>query len=132
MIQLTKNQSNTAYFTLSELTTLEGPYFLFKFTCDQSKVSQYFIAEDESLYPDRYNKFTITETSTPDPLQGEVTLSVAGYYSYEVYEQASSTNLDPEEADNTTPIEVGKVKVIGSADTVYVHNYPDTNIVYNP
>lgn len=115
--------------TLTELSTLDGPVYLFLFICDQTKEEFTFIAQDESLYSDRYNEFTILETVNPDNLVGEVRLPVQGYYSYKVWEQESTTNLVPPDTD---PIEVGKVRVTGDADTDYIHEYSPDNTVYNP
>jgi hypothetical protein len=49
---------------------------------------------DTSLYKDRYNEFVFTE-GTNLPLVGELILGAGGQYEYFVYEQTSSTNLDP-------------------------------------
>tara|TARA_R110000868_G_scaffold73282_1_gene212721 strand:- start:161 stop:424 length:264 start_codon:yes stop_codon:yes gene_type:complete len=49
---------------------------------------------DISLYKDRYNEFVFTE-GTALPLVGELILGAGGQYEYFVYEQTSSTNLDP-------------------------------------
>jgi hypothetical protein len=50
---------------------------------------------DTSLFKDRYNEFIFTE-GTDLPLVGELILGAGGQYEYFVYEQTSSTNLDPE------------------------------------
>jgi len=82
--------------TLSEKITIPNPNYLFEFINNQTQQKYYCIASDLSLYPDRYNKFTIVvKTTTPDPLDGEIQIPLGDEYTYNVYEQVSSTNLDP-------------------------------------
>jgi len=128
MIQITKGIANTVVLTLKEKTTLTNPKYLFVFKNDQSNVDSKFIAADTSTYPDRYNKFVITEkTSSPNPLTGEVTLSLDGFYTYTIYEQTSSTNLNP--ANATKIVETGKVQVFATATADHTYS-PDSNITY--
>lgn len=128
MIQITKGIANTVVLTLKEKTTLTNPKYLFVFKNDQSNVDSKFIAADTSTYPDRYNKFVITEkTNSPNPLTGEVTLSLDGFYTYTIYEQTSSTNLNP--ANATKVVETGKVQVFATATADHTYS-PDSNITY--
>jgi hypothetical protein len=85
------NSQSDTIVTLTESTTLTSPYYLFVFTNVSTKV-QYKInvnsSSDASLFKDRFNEFsfnTITLFATAQ----------AGQFSYEVYEQSSSSNLDP-------------------------------------
>jgi len=64
-------------------------------------------------------------------LEGEVKLELTGFYKYRIFEQLSTTNLDPTLSDNTTPIEIGKVKVIGESTVKYSHDYNPERTVYN-
>lgn len=128
MIKITRGQANVVVITLKEKTTLANPKYLFVFKNDQTNVEAKFIAADTSTYPDRYNKFTITEkTTSPNPLTGEVTLSLDGFYTYTIYEQTSSTNLNP--ANATGVVETGKVQVFQAAVTDHTYS-PDSNITY--
>ena len=128
MIKINKAQANIVVLTLKEKTTLTNPKYLFVFKNDQTNVESKFIAADTSSYTDRYNKFTITEKATsPNNLIGEVTLSLDGFYTYTIYEQTSSTNLNP--ANATGVVETGKVQVF--ATIVADHTYSaDSNITY--
>ncbi len=131
MIQITKNATNNIALTLTEKCTLTSPDYLFVFQSDETRDSYEFIAADTSTYTDRYNLFAIIETnSTPDPLAGEVELPLVGFYTYTIYEQNSSTNLNP--ANATGIVEVGKVQVIDtpSSDSEY-SNTNNINYVYN-
>ena len=85
------NSQSDTIVTLTESTTLTSPYYLFVFTNVSTKV-QYKInvnsTSDVSLFKDRFNEFafnTITLFATAQ----------AGQFSYEIYEQLSSSNLDP-------------------------------------
>ena len=131
MIQISKNAINIIIVTLTEAVTLSVPVFLFEFKNDQDNTLNYFIAADVSDFTERYNKFLVTEKTLPDPLDGEVELELTGFYSYRIFEQLSSTNLDPTLCDNTTPLEVGKVLVLGVGEVPAVHDYNPTIKVYN-
>lgn len=117
------------YLTLTENVTLTSPVFLFEFKNDQDQTSQYFIASDISTQTQRYNKFTITESNTPDNLNGQVSMTLTGSWTYTVREQESNTNLDPELSGRV--VEIGKVKVIGTTEITYTFESNETKIVYN-
>lgn len=129
MLIVTKSANNTWVLTLREKQTVDAngnypySYFLFKLTNDMQKTVKRFIAPDISEYTDRYNKFTITESSSENLTSGTVSL-VSGTWKYEVYEQSSSSNLDENNSDNRTPIEKGRVKVIGTSPT---YNKPNSS-----
>lgn len=131
MIQITKGTTNNVALTLTEKCTLTSPYYLFVFQSDETRNLYKFIAADTSTHPDRYNLFAIVETdSSPDPLAGEIELPIVGFYKYKVYEQTSSTNLDPALA--TGIVEVGKVQVIDTpAADDKLNNTNNINYVYN-
>jgi hypothetical protein len=131
MIQITKGTTNNVALTLTEKCTLTSPYYLFVFQSDETRNLYKFIAADTSTHPDRYNLFAIVETdSSPDPLAGEIELPIVGFYKYKVYEQTSSTNLNPALA--TGIVEVGKVQVIDTpAADDKLNNTNNINYVYN-
>lgn len=90
MIHLTKGETNTIVMTLTEKQLLSNPNYLFVFTNRSSNNVIKFVvlnASDTSLYKDRYNEFSIvTNTNFASALEGQ--------YTYEVYEQASTTNTN--------------------------------------
>ena len=94
-ILIDENTTSNLTLTLKEKSTLSSPVYLFQFRNVTEKVSYYCIIADTSLYKDRYNEFTFTE-GTDLPLVGKLILGAGGQYEYFVYEQTSSTNLDPE------------------------------------
>jgi len=116
--------------TLTENCTLTSPYYLFEFKSDVTYESVCFIAADLSTHQERYNEFLITETSgTPNLTSGTIELNPTGTWTYRVFEQTSSSNLNPSLADNTTPIEIGKVKVKGTETSYDTNN--STDITYD-
>ena len=90
MIHLTKTETNTIVMTLTEKQLLTNPNYLFVFTNRSSNNIIKFVvlnASDTSLYKDRYNEFSIvTNTNFSSALEGQ--------YTYEVYEQVSTSNLN--------------------------------------
>jgi len=76
--------------TLTELSTLQTPYYLFVFTHVTTKDTVSFIKstdDDFSNYPERYNEYDIN----PSELFAGKDV---GEWHYKVYEQSSSTNTD--------------------------------------
>jgi|DEB19_MinimDraft_3_1074340.scaffolds.fasta_scaffold40607_2 hypothetical protein len=131
MIIINKNSNNTFQLTLTENITLSSPNYLFEFKSDISNESVCFIASDTSAYQERYNEFTVTETSGTNILtSGTITLEPMGLWTYRVFEQTSSTNLNPSLADSTTPLEIGKVRVKGNS-TVDWDFYDGDNITFD-
>lgn len=128
MLSIVKSSANTIVVTLAEKTTLTGTvYYLWKFVNDQDGSIDYCIATDLSSYTYRYNKFTITDQASPTPLSGQVSLQT-GFGKYYVYEQASSTSLDP---TGKTLVEEGKYLVTTTLPTTYSHTVTETEYVYN-
>ena len=122
MLLINKNANNTLILTLTEKVTIVSPTFLFKFTNDITRESVLFISTNLSAYTDRYDKFLITETSgTINASSGVINLNPTGFWKYEIFEQASTTNLL--ESLTGAKVENGKVKVVGT-ETVHT--------VYNP
>jgi hypothetical protein len=95
--------SEKVIVTLNELITLTDPYYLFVFTHVVTKDVVSAIrstAQDESLYPERYNQFDIdTDVVFLDMQPGE--------WHYKIYEQADDTNTDVD--DTTSLVEYGKM-----------------------
>ena len=102
MLLYTINSQSDTLVTLSESTKLTNPYYLFVFTNVSTKV-QYKInvnsTSDTSEYPTRINIFSFNTVTLFASAQ-------AGQFSYEVYEQSSSSNLDP---SGLNMVECGKM-----------------------
>ena len=91
MIQLTKGQTQNIILTLTEKQTLTNPNYLFVFENRSTNTDVKFIKlnnTDISAYKERYNEFSIVVNS-------HFNTSLNGQYTYSVYEQASTSNLNP-------------------------------------
>lgn len=81
MIHLDKNTNQFVLFTLREKQLLEDPNFIVRFVQRSTKEEKKFlITEDESEFPQRYNKLEINTH----------TLTTLGEYEYYVYETADN------------------------------------------
>jgi hypothetical protein len=122
MLELHSGQTGEKIIvTLTELTTITYPYYLFVFTHTETKNVVKFVAgADESPYPYRYNQFTVdTSLFAPD-----------GYWLYEVHEQESATNTDP--ATSGAIVEYGKMILYKASEFEYEqYNEPVTYKAYN-
>lgn len=128
MIKLTKGiVNNNIALTLTELSVIANPNYLFEFTNDLTNVAYYFISADTSLHIKRYNEFSITE-GISDPLNGSIILGDVGFYTYKVYEQ-SGTSLDP---TGLNVVEVGKVKLLGENQEFTRNEQTTTFKTYDP
>jgi hypothetical protein len=124
---LNQSTANTVVLAFQENVSLVAPHFLFVLTNDFTSNDVRFIAADVSPSKDRYNEFAITETTDPEALNqltGIVAVRPAGWWHYKIYQQASSTNLDPSLTGSL--VDSGRVKVVGTNDTVYVYTQTAT------
>ena len=119
MLKVTRGQSNGVVFTLTEKTTLSSPYFLVVFNNLATNELVYAICPDTSTQTTRYNLLTIIESNTSIPLSGQVKL-VEGTYQYKVYEQSTSSNLNP--SLSTSLVETGLLKSVTTATSSFIDN----------
>jgi len=130
VIIINKNSTNNRILTLAEKTTLTNVVYLFEVINNQSSDVKCFIADDISANKVRYNEFNFIENTTEDLLNGTFELELTGFYTYNVYEQTSTTNLDPLLATNK--IETGKLEVSDNAAELTQYNGNQTQtIVFN-
>ena len=130
MIVLEKGQTNEdLVFTLSENTTLSNPVYLFQFISPLN-VSYTCISTDlaTTAQKERYNKFTIIE-GVDDRENGSLILGGQGVYELVIWEQSSTTNLDPDNA--TARVEQTLVRLIGTSDstTDYIEHVIETSYI---
>lgn len=102
MLLIKKNIENRLVVTLTELTTIENPTYLWVVRCEQTHEVYTFILEDVSEFKERYNEFMLDEGQ-------DVTFNQTGYYYYEVHEQESTTNLLPNLSGQI--VEVGRIRI---------------------
>jgi len=127
VILINENTSNTVILTLSEKTTLLNANYLFEVYNDMTNIYKYFIAQDVSGNKGRFNEFNIIESTMENLLGGRINLITEGFYKYNVYEQASSTNLNPLLALNL--IDKGKLKFVKASTTNVVYTGNQINYV---
>lgn len=106
MIYINKDEVNNIVLTLSEVSTLTNPYYLFVFQNEMNPESTpiLFTTPDISIYPERFNQFLLDE-----PVDVEL---MKGQYSYSVYESL----IPPTSIEDTTGevIEEGRMVVSGA------------------
>ena len=123
MIYLTKGQTDKIIITLSEMAQLLSPNYLLIFKSKSSNQTVKFILllnTDISNGKSRYNEFDIvTNTYFADQLPGE--------WTYTIYEQASTTNLDI--TKTTSLIEQGQM-VLKKPSTFTFTTYTQINNTY--
>lgn len=124
-----KNTVNTCIFTLAERTTLRPVYYLFEFTNQQDNSTKVFLASDISVNKLRYNEFLIEETQTENLTSGKINLDLLEGWTYKIYEQSSSTNLDLTLTGSL--VEIGRVDVKGPEITDETFTSTSTIRVFN-
>lgn len=110
MIYIDKGEINTFALTLSEVTTLVDPFYLFVFEGEYNTAVEpiYWVGTDTSNWPQRYNLFTLEEGV-------DVTLT-KGQYTYSVYESNTPIVIDENtNTDELNLIEEGRMVVAGVA-----------------
>jgi hypothetical protein len=107
MIRLTKGQTQIVILTLTEKQLLTNPNYLFVFTNRSANTEIKFVRlnnTDLSQYKDRYNEFSfVTNTNFSTALNGQ--------YDYVVYEQTSTSNLNPA---GLNALESGIMELVGT------------------
>lgn len=118
MIVLEKATTNlNVAIQLTDNITLVDPYYLFVFT--KGGVDYPVICTDIATTAERVrsSRFTIVE-GVDDPENGSLLLGTPGVYELNIYEQASDTNLDP---DNSTGLVVTtQARINGAAAVTYI------------
>jgi len=110
MIYITQGASNNIVLTLTEVTTVLNPSYLFVFTNDYntSAAPVLFTAPDTSPYPSRYNLFNLVEPAGAS--------LIIGQWVYQIYEKSGPFVLPLTIAQTTgVVIEEGRMVVSGSA-----------------
>lgn len=119
MIHFTKSSTSTIVLTLTEKQTLTSPNYLFWFKSRGTNQEVKFVilnAADQSPHKDRYNQFDIVVNT-------HFGSSPEGDWEYKIYEQASTTNLDPTLA--TSLLETGIMRLLDSGNLLEVNVYSE-------
>lgn len=147
MLYLKQNLSNIVLMSLKDRLT--NNFFghvtwsyLFNFTNDMTKESTTTLINvvsgvsvvSQSGSNNLIIKIKDIQTGTPDFVNGEIKLYPKGYWSYEVYEQNSLTNLDITDSSIVAKIENGKAYVDDGTEEVQYTEHIDatntTNYIY--
>ena len=98
MLYINYNTTNDLILPVTQNCTLSSStiYYLFSFESHATKDFTYCICYDSSSATSRYNKFSLLNTGgTFNNLSGQTALPDSGFYTLKIYEQSSSTNLNP-------------------------------------
>jgi hypothetical protein len=120
MIYLRKGHTDEIIVTLTEKQTLSAPNYLFYFKQRSSNDLVKFVllnAADISAHKERYNKFSINGVT-------HFASELAGEWEYMIYEQTSTTNLDPALA--TSLLETGIMR-LSDTDSFNFTEYSTNN-----
>ena len=119
MIRLTKGATQNIILTLTEKELLTNPNYLFVFTNRSANTEVKFVSlnnTDISQYKDRYNEFSIvTNTNFSTALNGQ--------YDYDIYEQTSTSNLNPA---GLNLLESGIMELVGTPFNFTEYTTTDT------
>jgi len=119
MIRLTKGATQNIILTLTEKELLTNPNYLFVFTNRSANTEVKFVRlnnTDISQYKDRYNEFSIvTNTNFSTALNGQ--------YDYDIYEQTSTSNLNPA---GLNLLESGIMELVGTPFNFTEYTTTDT------
>jgi hypothetical protein len=114
MLQIIKGETKYWFLTLTEKTTIANPTYLFSITHRLTNTTTNFIVADVSNYKERYNKFSVSEGTTFDVDTGE--------FLYRVFAQISTTNLNPDLANELVEQGILKVNNLESPTVYYTPN----------
>jgi hypothetical protein len=119
MIRLTKGATQNIILTLTEKQLLTNPNYLFVFTNRSANTEVKFVKlnnTDISQYKDRFNEFSIvTNTNFSTALNGQ--------YDYDIYEQTSTSNLNPA---GLNLLESGIMELVGTPFNFTEYTTTDT------
>jgi hypothetical protein len=119
MIRLTKGQTQNIILTLTEKQLLTNPNYLFVFTNRSANTEVKFVMlnnTDISQYKDRYNEFNIVTNIN-------FSTALNGQYDYDIYEQTSTSNLNPA---GLNLLESGIMKLVGTPFNFTEYTTTDT------
>jgi hypothetical protein len=134
MLQLTRGATNNIYLNLADVrTNSTGYFYLFALTNEMTQSTAYVISIKVSTN-DRYDKLQIIENNTEDKPNGTVKLFPEGFFKYIVYEQTSSSNLDPTDSSVVGELDRGVAYVSSNPfmkeSTFTEYSTTDTNTIY--
>tara|TARA_R110000822_G_scaffold2241_7_gene10798 strand:- start:1679 stop:2122 length:444 start_codon:yes stop_codon:yes gene_type:complete len=142
VLYLKQDFSNVVLMSLLDRTTnsITGTInwsYLFSFKNDMTKESFTminYLGGDMSTIDGSNNlivKIKDIQTGFFSPLKGEIKLYPKGFWSYDVYEQKSLTNLDITDTSIIAKIETGKAYIYDNTEEVKYTEHTDTTDTTN-
>jgi len=129
MLKLATSQSNTVYLSLEENSSNAfDNYYLLVFTNLQTRISEAKVVTKGDVNA-RSVALTFNVNTGAEP---KYTMQENSFFSYDVYEQTSSSNTDIADSSVLGLRETGKAWVNGTSEVVYVKQAEanNTNSVY--
>ena len=124
MILITRATTNSISATCREKSVLLGTKYVIKFISDTKKSgdSRYCYVTDTSSYPERYQTFSVVETTTPTQITNQVKLDISRSWKYTIFEVTASYMGSIEAWTSfsefgLTTVETGRVKVVATPAT---------------
>ena len=106
MLIIAKSGTTPLIVTVTELTTIANPNYLFEFIHEQSFKSYVCILSNISSSTERYDEFILIDGV-------DVDFEYNGSYLYNIYQQTSAINTDVNNTDGI--VETGRAEVIEAA-----------------
>ncbi len=112
MIRINKGETNSVFVTVTELTTIDIPYYLVKLQSnDTDEIKILRLGTNSSTSKWRFDSFLIEETDNEDLDAGKITLIDGGSYDYTIYQTPSFSGNSPSLLTNNNIVEVGSLQV---------------------
>lgn len=121
MVIINRADTSTLDLTLTENVTLTNPYYLFVFTNKTTNEVSVCFLTDSSTYPERYNRFNLTEPSDVELISGD--------YIYKVYEKNTVSTTIPSD-DYLLETGIARVPVIALTEIEFESTLNVAPIVY--
>ena len=121
MLIIQRNGSSPLIVTVTELTTIASPNYLFEFIHEQSFKSYVCILTNVSIATLRYDEFLLIDGV-------DLTFDYNGSYVYNIYQQTSAVILDPTLSQGI--VETGRAEVVEAPTTNNFYESPITFEIY--
>lgn len=115
MLKIQKNGTTPLVVTVTEMTTISNPNYLFEFIHEQSFNTQTCVLTNISQGIPRYDEFVLVDGV-------DVNFIYDGFYIYNIYQQSSPSNLDPLNTQGL--VETGRAHVIEADSPSYEYDSP--------
>lgn len=115
MLKIQRNGTTPLIVTVTELTTIANPNYLFEFIHEQSFNTQTCVLANVSTTIQRFDEFVLTDGV-------DVNFIYDGFYTYNIYQQSSPSNLEP--ANSQGLVETGRAHVVEADSPSFEYDSP--------